>query len=810
MQNTLATLYCPNPNCQTPNLEENTFCQRCRTSLPKRYLWAVGSGVAAYSIGDTLAARYLFKGNRVLLDTQPGLPLEHQAEIPEAVEPYLKLFPYRLHIPQVYDLVPLDQGPSSEKILLLEQAPISARDLPRSTATAYPAITQEKAQIGSAIILEQAWPQASPLRQLYWLWQIAQLWQPLSSQGVAASLLQPQLLRVEGPWVRLLELSSDWSGELSLAELGQFWLSWIPQAQAVITPALEQLCQQMIAGQVQTAEHLVTQLDQWLEICGRSQTVQIDIATRTDQGPSRQRNEDACYPPDGTLDINSIEALTIVCDGVGGHAGGDIASSLAIATLQQHLARVQPSSLPSRQLILELEVAACAANDLISQRNDEEHRQERQRMGTTLVMALARAHEMYITHIGDSRVYWINQAGCYQVTLDDDVASREVRLGYAPYREALRQPAAGSLIQALGMGSSAILRPTVQRFILDEDCIFLLCSDGLSDYDRVEEVWQTAILPILDGQIDLATASKQLIDLANLKNGHDNVTVGLVYCHVAPAKGGDQLSPESFSLMTFASPETENSLTETQLLQSSKVPRRSATVSLLLSGLSLGLLGLLAYLVFPVIPWLNRPKAASEPKSTDLSTLSSPPPISLSTSNPRVGTFLQIQPSTTDAQTSTSLKSSESLFLLRQPGATAATQGTLLAGNILQVLRRQTLPGQESWLQVKVCSVPLESSTSEPPAPAPPSTAKNSASATSPASRDVSRPLASPKSSATPAIAAASPTSQLTTRPVKPGVIGWIQEEVITVAAIEPKLNQLSANQLRACTANPSTASGKR
>ncbi len=93
-------------------------------------------------------------------------------------------------------------------------------------------------------------------------------------------------------------------------------------------------------------------------------------------------------------------------------------------------------------------------------------------MGTTLVMALAHIHELYVAHVGDSRAYWITRTGCYQVTLDDDVACREVRLGYSLYRDALEQVAAGALIQALGITSSNTLHPTVQRFPVDEDCVF--------------------------------------------------------------------------------------------------------------------------------------------------------------------------------------------------------------------------------------------------------------------------------------------------------------------------------------------------
>jgi protein phosphatase len=180
----------------------------------------------------------------------------------------------------------------------------------------------------------------------------------------------------------------------------------------------------------------------------------------------------------------------------------------------------------------DLEQAVALVNDKISQRNDTENRQGRQRMGTTLVMALPIAHEMYITHIGDSRAYWITRHGCNQITLDDDVASREVRLGYAVYREALQHSGSGSLVQALGMSKSGSLHPTAQRFIIDEDAVFLLTSDGLSDFDRVEECWDTEILPIINGEANLPDVATRLIEIANTKNGHDNVTIALVHYQI--------------------------------------------------------------------------------------------------------------------------------------------------------------------------------------------------------------------------------------------------------------------------------------
>jgi protein phosphatase len=476
------------------------------------------------SPGEVLADRYLVISQSVVLDTKPGL----LPQIPELdnvllARAYLKLIPYRLNVPQVYGVLPLLGGPSYKEILLLEKPPVLADEAAQ--------------QVNLYSELTTAWGNATSMRQLNWLWQLAQLWQPLLTEGVASSLLDPFVLRVEGPLVRLLELRFDPATAPTLPQLGEFWQQLLSESKPVIAEFVNQISNSLIQGEINSSEQLITVLDRGLAELGRSQTPTITIGTQTDTGPSRQRNEDACYPPSGTVLSKPPQptALAIVCDGIGGHEGGNVASNLAIETIQQQvqqLTKVPYDHIEPSLLLADLESAVAVANDKISQRNDGEHRQGRQRMGTTLVMALPVAHEMYITHVGDSRAYWITRQGCYQVTLDDDVASREVRLGYAVYREAVQQSASGSLVQALGMSPSTSLHPTSQRFILDEDAVFLLTSDGLSDFDRVEEYWETEVFPILTGEVDVATAANRLVEIANTKNGHDNVTIALVHYQV--------------------------------------------------------------------------------------------------------------------------------------------------------------------------------------------------------------------------------------------------------------------------------------
>lgn len=543
--------------------------------MPKHYLWVVGEGLKAYRPGELIAERYqVQRSSRILLDTKPEQKTEISEEISDRIEAYLKLFPYRLHVPQVYAEISLSLNKQSQKMWLLENGPIS----PDGT-TLLPELGTE-------------WQEAEAMRQLNWLWQIAQLWEPLRVQGVASSLLNSELQRVEGPIVKILELQQDRKMP-SLQQLGKLWQKWLPTARPEINNFLEQLCKQMTKGEVHQAEQLIKELEKGLTAASRSHDRAIHIVTGTEGGPSRHHNEDACYPPKGAI-INTTpgnEAVAIVCDGIGGQEGGEVASQLAIEILRSRIQQTPANSNPNI-LQEKLENSTCAANDAISDRNDRENREGRQRMGTTLVMANAYEGEVFITHVGDSRAYLITRWGCHQVTLDDDVATREVRLGYAIYRDAVQQAASGALVQALGITSSNHLHPTVQRFFIDEDCILLLCSDGLSDKDRVEQNWKAEILPVLDGERDLVTAKNRLIEIANTQNGHDNVTVALLYYQVDPKH--DSGPPTTISV----SPTTDGDRSSLQktVIPPSTSPSRTKIFYILGIIFLLGFLGLSFYI----------------------------------------------------------------------------------------------------------------------------------------------------------------------------------------------------------------------
>jgi len=765
-----------------------------QNSVAKHYLWALGEGIKGCKPGDLIAGRYLVKRDRLLVDTQPEHLPELPEDIPSVVTPYLRLFAYQLHVPQVYGLVSSKMSKLSGDIWLLENGPIL-----KVTESLMPE-------------LADSWKGSAAMRQLNWLWQMAQLWQPCIAQGVASTLLTPELLRVEGQLVRFLELQPDRKPP-HLSQLGKLWQQWLEDAHPAIANFLRQLCQQMVAGQVRHGEQLMGQLDKALAKCGRFYDRHVEIATGTDVGRSRAHNEDACYPPSGTLFAGNpgAEACAIVCDGIGGQDGGEVASEEAIGVLRDklqqmplHQANWDPLSLTSK-----LERAACAANDKIASRNDSEHRQGRQRMGTTLVMALAHIHELYVAHVGDSRAYWITRTGCYQVTLDDNVACREVRLGYSLYRDALEQVAAGALIQALGITSSNTLHPTVQRFPVDEDCVLLLCSDGLSDKDRVEECWEAEILPILDGSINLDKARDRLIEIANTRNGHDNVTVALIHCQahlredgntfpelsVAPLDTPIELISDSEDMPTDLTESTSlgegNSPGKTQLLQPEK---SKSSFSLLLKILFL--LGLGSVFAYFFIPPVGRAiDTAGESifgKRGLINARSTPQKIVESVPSPvkslETGSFIEIKSSAGGELG----KEGESLDLRVAIGE-LTVKGLVPAGSVLQVTNKQLTP-QGNWLELKVCSIP-ESVRSNSPKP---QSNKNFSTVSKPA-QNPSPAVATPTPSPSPAV---KPTVQVESAKLQPGEIGWIQEQD-AISKVMPNL-VLNPTQQGKCVASES------
>ena len=260
---------------------------------------------------------------------------------------------------------------------------------------------------------------------------------------------------------------------------------------------------------------------------------------QTDVGRQRHHNEDYFGIESN---INKLElpktrvlqarGLYILCDGMGGHAGGEIASELAVNTLRQYFQQHWVGNqLPTEDEIVE---AVYLANQAIYDLNQKDARSGVGRMGTTLVMLLIQDSHAAVAHVGDSRLYCVTQKrGLKQITIDHEVGQREITRGVEA-SIAYARPDAYQLTQALGPRDENSINPDVEFFEINEDTLFILASDGLSDNDLLENNWQTHLHPLLGSGTNLEVGVADLIDLANQYNGHDNITAILVRAKVRP------------------------------------------------------------------------------------------------------------------------------------------------------------------------------------------------------------------------------------------------------------------------------------
>ena len=536
-------IYCPNLSCPDPG---NTFgrqkCAACETDLIYRYLWVVGPAAEQVPAGQVIADRYFVIAPQIWLDSRPSLTPSVPEQLPDTIMPYLHLYPQRLHTPEVYGFCSLGEAAEATEVLLLENVPVN------NFGSLNPSILQ-------------AWSQTTATRQVYWLWQMLQLWTPLSEQGVASSLLVPENLRVEGWRVRLLELHRG-NFVPTLKDLGDVWSGLVESARPEVQSRLGEICQFMRRSSM-NLDAIALELNDLLLEQAAKLPLHLEVVGMTDTGPQRSHNEDSCYPIATDLQLSKtlgndklIPYLTMVCDGVGGHEGGEVASQLAVQSLKSLIQNLlteiadQQELMTPGMVIKQLEEIVRVVNNVISAQNNEQGKELRERMGTTLVMALqlpqkikvsddlsiANSHELYLVNVGDSRAYWISKDYCQRLTVDDDVASREVQLGHSLHWETQLRSDAGALTQALGTRDGDFLRPIIQRFIVEDEGLLLLCSDGLTDNDWVEKSWENYGPPVLDGQMSLEAAVQSWIRLANEKNGYDNTSVVATHCRMSPER----------------------------------------------------------------------------------------------------------------------------------------------------------------------------------------------------------------------------------------------------------------------------------
>ena len=245
----------------------------------------------------------------------------------------------------------------------------------------------------------------------------------------------------------------------------------------------------------------------------------LHVAWCTDQGRVRDNNEDSFWVgtwPEGTL--------LAVCDGMGGHASGEVASRLAVETLAEAFGAFEPDQDPRRVLYDSL----LSASDRIVEVGGGGHRG----MGTTAVCGWVQRGEVWVALVGDSRLFHVRAGQVRWRTMDHTRVQGLVDHGVLTPAEARRHPDAGMLTRALGhprTSNGDPLEPEVMAdaLPLEPGDALVLCSDGLHDLVEDDEIAEAVAGRTPEEVVE------RLVQLALDRGGHDNVTV---VCAVQGAK----------------------------------------------------------------------------------------------------------------------------------------------------------------------------------------------------------------------------------------------------------------------------------
>ena len=246
--------------------------------------------------------------------------------------------------------------------------------------------------------------------------------------------------------------------------------------------------------------------------------VALQFAVKTDTGLVRAHNEDA-------VEINVEHKIAVLADGMGGYNAGEVASGIAVsifmATLEQRLQQKKRRGRLTGKFLQGLMVESVTqANAHIL----EAARMQPQfsGMGTTLVAALFHHERVVLAHIGDSRAYRFRQGSLQQLTRDHSQLQEQIDAGLVSPEWARFAPNKNLITRALGVAPQIDVE--VNDYPTENDDIYLLCSDGLSDMLSHEQM----IAIIKSNYSDLDLLCDTLVEAANNNGGRDNISVVLV------------------------------------------------------------------------------------------------------------------------------------------------------------------------------------------------------------------------------------------------------------------------------------------
>ena len=236
----------------------------------------------------------------------------------------------------------------------------------------------------------------------------------------------------------------------------------------------------------------------------------MKIYAKTDTGLVRATNQDAYFA--GELESGGLFA--VVCDGMGGANGGNVASQTAVKLISEYVIQSYTPRMDS--LGVERMLKRAIENSNLEVFEMAKTSKELEGMGTTAVVVFVKDGTAVIAHVGDSRAYLVNNE-LTQITKDHSVVQNLLENGQITLEDAKNHPNKNVITRALGAEENVMV--DISELPLEENDSLLLCTDGLSGLIDGEEIFKVL------KETEASAAPQELVDLANKAGGTDNITV---------------------------------------------------------------------------------------------------------------------------------------------------------------------------------------------------------------------------------------------------------------------------------------------
>jgi protein phosphatase len=240
----------------------------------------------------------------------------------------------------------------------------------------------------------------------------------------------------------------------------------------------------------------------------------IHVGLETHRGMQREENQDyAAYRKLGNARFSSSGILLVLADGMGGYAGGSVASKMAVNTL---MAEFYPKN--DADIIHSLKLGFLKANDQILAQSRKDPNLKG--MGTTLTAVVIHDDRLFFAHVGDSRGYIVSDTDIKQLTEDHTYVGELLKQGLISPEEAQNHPYDNIITRAIGVSANPKVDHSVNSYKIKSKQAIVICSDGLHKCVNNQEIFET-----VKSHSDPSDACRSLIAKANKRGGPDNITV---------------------------------------------------------------------------------------------------------------------------------------------------------------------------------------------------------------------------------------------------------------------------------------------